>query len=144
MNKRVYKILLTLGISVYVIALIYTLVTVTLAGGVTTIFMVEFYGFMAYFEGYFITLLTIFPISLIALLLIFISCFKLFNKGKYVMTLLLGLLFLLFIVFNAASLDMKSLLYSIKDLWVIFIIGIILITFSIIKLIKAKDINKKV
>lgn len=61
--------------------------------------------------------------------------FKLLKNKAYYITLMLGILLILFI-FSGALFDLKSILYSIKDLWYIFVLAVGLILYSVIKLKK--------
>lgn len=136
-----YKILIGIAISILILEVIYSVTIVFLNNNTIEIFMNNITGIPAYFNSVFITLLMLFPINMIAIIIILISTFKLNKKLYYISLLILGILCLIFNIFNAGTLNIKYVWYSIKDLWLLSLIGILLIYFSIAKLIKLRKTN---
>ncbi len=129
-----YKILVGISTSILLLEVVYSLITVFINNNTIVIFMNNITGLPAYLSSIFITLIMLFPINIIAIIILLISTFKLNKKLYYIVILILGFLCLIFNIANAATLNIKNILHSIKDLWILFLVGILLICFSTVKL----------
>ena len=131
-----YKILIGISTSILLIEVLYSIITVFINNNTIVIFMNNITGLSAHLSSIFLTLILLFPINIIAIIVLLISTFKLNKKLYYIVILILGFLCLLFNIANAATLNIKNILYSIKDLWILFLVGMLLICFSTVKLKK--------
>lgn len=133
-SLKKYKILVGISTSILLLEVVYSLITVFINNNTIVIFMNNITGLPAYLSSIFITLIMLFPINIIAIIILLISTFKLNKKLYYIVILILGFLCLIFNIANAATLNIKNILHSIKDLWILFLVGILLICFSTVKL----------
>lgn len=134
-----YKILAIITSLIFIAEILYSIIVVFLNNNSFSLFLSYVTGLSAYLSAFFVVLILLLPINIISLILLLISTFKLNKKLYYIIILILGMLCLMFNIINTPTLSIKYIWYSIKELWLISLVGISLTCFSIVKLINLKE-----